>query len=365
MRIHYIFTTSLWIALGTQSYAAENYPTVEFGGRVHADATYFNNDKYEYEDGGELRRGRVYIRGDLSDDWEYRVQTEFSGDEPELKDGYVRYNGFDNGRIVIGNFKQFSSLEFLTSSNNMTFTERAMVNALVTDRRMGVGYQRWSDQYSLAASAYTNEANNAVQGTGFGGRFVYRPALATDSLLHLGVNIAREKADDDTVRFRARPDSHQDDHRIVNTGSIANVKSLQRYGLEAAFVNGRWSAQGEFVSQHVERDLGSDLRFTGYYAYASYFLTDDSRPYSNSNGAFDTLTPSSPSGAWEVAVRLSNLDLNDGGIAGGKADTMTFGLNYYMNRNIRITGNYIMADSDSAAGDDDPEALQLRLRITF
>lgn len=365
MRTKFILAGILLVGVGYQSYAQESFPTIQFGGRVHGDTTYFSNDKYQYQDGSELRRGRLYVRGNLSEDWEYRIQTEFSDDDPELKDGYVRYNGFENSRIILGNFKQFSSLEFLTSSNNITFTERAMVNSLVTGRRVGIGYQRWDDRYSLGVSAYTNEANDNVRGNGIGGRFVYRPALQGDQLLHLGINYAREEDDDDTVRFRARPDSHQDSHRIVNTGSIADVDALERAGLELAYVNNRFSAQGEYVSHDLKRDIGPDLTFTGYYIYASYFLTDDSRPYSRSNGAFDTLTPTSDSGAWEIGLRLSNLDLNDEGIGGGQADTVTFGVNYYMNRNVRLTANYIMADSDRLAGDDDPDALQLRFRITF
>lgn len=351
--------------LGQAVSAAENTPTVEFGGRVHADATYYDNDKFPYQDGSELRRGRIYFRGLLAPDWEYRVQTEFSGDDPELKDGYVRYTGPNNASITVGSFKQFSSLEFLTSSNNITFSERAMVNALVTDRRMGVGYQRWDERYTLGASVYTHEANNNVRGEGVGGRFVYRPALQGDAMLHLGVNLARETDDDDRLRLRARPDSHQSSHRIIDTGTIANVDEMERVGFEAAWVQDRFSAQGEFVTQEIGRSLGSDLSFSGYYAYASYFLTDDTRPYSNSSGAFGTVDPSSERGAWEVAARLSSLDLSDAGVLGGQAETLTFAVNYYMNRNVRLSANYIMADSDAVAGDDDPNILQLRIRVTF
>ena len=126
------------------SFSAENTPSLSFRGRIHADRTFFENDKYSYQDGSELRRGRLYIRGNLDEGWEYRIQYDFAPDNPELKDGYIRYNGFRNTRITFGHFKQFSSLEELTSSNNITFTERALPNDLTTSRRIGVGLQRWS-----------------------------------------------------------------------------------------------------------------------------------------------------------------------------------------------------------------------------
>ncbi|MDE0732676.1 MAG: porin [Gammaproteobacteria bacterium] len=345
--------------------AADSTPNIEFGGRLQVDTTDYDSDKYQYIEGSELRRGRLFIRGDLSENWDYKLQYDFAPDHTELKDGYIRYSGFANSRITIGHFKVYGSLEELTSSNNITFTERALPNALVSGRRTGIGFQNWSDRYSLAVAAYGHEANNAARGEGISGRFVYRPNLGIDSILHLGLAMAREDDDDDTIRRRARPESHQDSHRIISTGNIANIDDFDKVVFEAAYINGRFSAQSEFVTQNIERRLGSDLEFNGYYAYASYFLTDDSRPYSASDAAFGTVRPSSDKGAWEIAVRLSNLELNDGGIMGGEADSITLGVNYYMTRDLRFTANYIIADSDMAGVSDDPNALQLRIRFTF
>jgi phosphate-selective porin OprO/OprP len=344
---------------------AQETPNIEFGGRVQADKTEFDNDKFQHQDGTEIRRARLFVRGDLSENWDYKLQYDFAPDHTEVKDAYVRYSGFENTRISIGNFKQFASLEELTSSNNMTFTERGLPNALVTGRRVGVGYQHWSDRYSVFLSAYDNEPNNVVRGKGVAGRFAYRPLIGEGTMLHLGVNLAREEKEDDIHRLRARNETHQDSHRIVNTGHIANVESYTKVGLEAAYVNGQFSAQSEIIRQDLQRGMGSDLSFGGYYAYVSYFLTDDTRPYSNTDAIFGTVAPSSSSGAWEVAARFSNLDLTDKDITGGEVDSITLGVNYYMTRDLRFSANYIMADSDDVAGDDDPNALQLRIRFTF
>ena len=362
-------TRSFFILVGISFFSVNvtaqgNPPTLDWGGRIQADTTAFDNDAFSYGNGTELRRARLYVRGNLSDDWDYRLQYDFASDDPELKDGYVRYNGFENTRITLGNFKQFSSLEELTSSNNITFTERALLNSLVTSRRLGVGIQRWNERYSVAVSTYTHEAKNLVRGSGVASRFVYRPELE-GKLFHLGVNVAREEDDDDVVRIGSRPESHQDDHRIVNTDKIPGVDNYNKLGFETAFVNGRFSGQAEYVKQNLERDAGSDLDFEGYYAYVSYFLTNDSRPYSNTNAAFSTVSPSSSSGAWEVAARVSHLDLNSIDIMGGAVDTIAFGINYYMTRNLRFAANYVMADSDDVAGDDDPNSLVFRLRWTF
>ncbi len=353
------------IGLAPMVQAAESYPSVDFGGRIQADATYFDNDKYPYADGSEVRRARVYWQGDVAEDWSYRAQWEFAGDDVAVKDAYLRYNGFSNTQITVGHYKPFSGLEFLTSSNNMTFTERAMVNGFQGDRRLSAGVSHWNDRYTIQAALFTHEASNAIRGNGANARFVYRPDIGAGQLLHLGVVMGQETDDNDTVRLRARPDSHQDSHRIIDTGNIANVDDLDRFGVEAAFVQGKFSAQGEYLRRDINRYAGGDLSFDGYYLSASYFLTEDSRPYSNSSAAFGTLTPNDSEGAWEIGARISNLDLTDQSVAGGSADVLTLGVNYYMTRAIRFSANYMMADSDDVAGDDDPNALQLRVRITF
>lgn len=347
-----------------QAYA-QDAPNIEFGGRVQADASYFNNDVYKYQDGSEVRRARLYIRGDLSENWDYKFQYDFAPDDPESKDVYLRYNGIENTRITVGNFKVFGGLEEITSSNNTTFTERGLSNALVKGRRVGVGYQNWSQHYSIAIAAYGHEANNLERGKGVSGRFSYRPNLGQGQLLHLGMHIARDSDDSKSIRLRSRTETHQDDHRIVDTGSLLNVDQRNTLGIEAAYVNGRFSAQAEVTSQDVERKILSDFTATGSYIYASYFLTDDTRPYSNSEAAFGTVRPSSDKGAWEVAARLSTLDLNDGAVRGGKVDAMTLGVNYYMTSDLRFTANYVMSEGKTLLGSDEPSALQLRLRYTF
>lgn len=347
--------------------AADNSPTIAFAGRIQADATYYNNDTYRFSDGSEVRRLRAGIQGNLTADWDYRIEYDFAPDEPEAKDVYLRYNGFSNARITFGNFKVFASLEELTSSNNTTFTERGLPNVFMTQRRMGVGYQSWSDRYSFAAAAYDNESNNLDRGKGIALRYAYRPLLAEGQLLHLGINAAVEETDDDTVRLRTRPEAHQDSYRILDTGTITGVDRLTRFGLEAAYVNGPFSAQAEYARKSVDRKSGfsGSPSFDGYYAYVSYFLTDDTRAYTNSDALFGTVSPSADSGAWEVAARFSSLNLDDGIIRGGDADAITFAVNYYMTRNLRFQANYVMTESSRRNVGDDPNALNLRVRFTW
>ena len=50
-------------------------------------------------------------------------------------------------------------------------------------------------------------------------------------------------------------------------------------------------------------------------------------------------------GAWEVAARYSHVDLNDGAgltrVQGGKMDGLSFGLNWYLNTNLKVQFEYV------------------------
>jgi hypothetical protein len=64
------------------------------------------------------------------------------------------------------------------------------------------------------------------------------------------------------------------------------------------------------------------------------------------------------SDAWEVALRWSYLDLNDGAIQGGYLDDTTVGLNWYLHAYMRMMFNYIYADlNDPVAGESDAHIL--------
>src|SRR3546814_16954567 len=72
---------------------------------------------------------------------------------------------------------------------------------------------------------------------------------------------------------------------------------------------------GEYGRLSIDR-LGSapSADFDGFYAYATYFLTGESRSFKN--GTFDRVKPienfgQGGLGAWELATRLDSADLTD------------------------------------------------------
>jgi len=101
--------------------------------------------------------------------------------------------------------------------------------------------------------------------------------------------------------------------------------------------------------------------FSGWYAQASYFITGEHRNYnktaspSDYQATFGRIIPicnfsplTGGTGAWELAFRVSNLDLDDvaGGFDGGNQTDFTAALNWYLNPNVMVKMNYIYAHVD-------------------
>lgn len=377
---------------GTLKFASEdgNYK-FQVGGRIMADAASYSEDNVELdgENGTEIRRARLFVSGTMYKVWDWKAQYDFASSD-DIKDLYIRYTGWEPARITVGNFKQPASLEELTSSKYITFMERSLPNAYATGRRIGVMADHMRDNYTLAASVYGQDANDngssGDEGYGVGGRATWAPINEKGRVVHLGGWGAWELAnevttatgDDDQVRFRERPESHITNTRLIDTGTITDVDSITKYGVEAATVMGPFSLQGEYIMTAVETDQAGldDPEFDGWYVYGSYFLTGESRAYKN--GSFGRVKPTSVVGkggygAWELAVRYSNLNLDDGGINGGEENNVTVGLNWYTTPYVRFMANYVRAEADplrsglqTATYDDDTlDIFQVRAQIDF
>jgi phosphate-selective porin OprO/OprP len=356
------------------SMPAQAEMTVELGGRIQADYVYYDEDNISLGSGTEFRRARLFASGNIDDDWKYKAQYDFAGNGTEIKDMYIQYTGWDFGKITLGQHKQEAGLEVLTSSKYITFIERAAMSAFVPDRRISAGLSGDSGNFHYAASLFGDEEGSdgdEGEGVGVNGRLTWAPKFGDNNQLHFGGSASwQEPGGDETWRVRARPETHKTSTRLVNTGTLDQIDDIVTYGVEGAWIGGPFSVQGEWMQQTVNRDAGDEPDLTGFYVYGSWFLTGESRAYKK--GKFGRTKASN---AWEIALRYSNLDLEDGDILGGEQDVITFGVNYYVNPYLRFMLNYVATDADDAAGsfvddndnriNDEPNAIAFRVAMDF
>ena len=122
-------------------------------------------------------------------------------------------------------------------------------------------------------------------------------------------------------------------------------------------VQGPLWLQSEVIYSSVTSSDYGNLGFWGGYIQAGYFLTGEVRPYNRAAGKFDRVFPRgkyeggvpfkrSSGGAFEVTARISNLDLKDKGIDGGKVFDLSLGLNWFANATPKVMLNYIRSRVD-------------------
>lgn len=133
---------------------------------------------------------------------------------------------------------------------------------------------------------------------------------------------------------------------------------------------------GEAGRLWLDRPGLGDDHFTGYYGYAAYMLTGETRGFKGGN--FDRIRPfhelgSGGLGAFEVALRYDHIDLADTPVsknAGNRASSITAGLNWYFNPYTKLMFNWVRfwgrntplnPVGDTAKGD----AFATRLHLDF
>lgn len=387
-------------------------------------------------DGVNARRARIGVLGKFAGDWNYALIYDFAGSSDGfggtasaggtpvgflpggavsgIENAYLSYTGFKpfGGKLAIeGGYMDLPyTLDEAMSSNDILFMERSSaqviaVNIAAGDARSTIGTRWytdtfWAGAYATGPTAGAIHSGSSINPNGtteqFGaiaraaGQIVSGPGYS----LHLGADAeflikpARNQITAaQTLTLSDRPELRLDPTAIVSTGALANVSGAQVYSVEAAGTYGPFFAQGEYYWYNVDRNAlpgMPSVKFEGGYAQASYVLTGESRTYNPGAAAYNGVVPANPFsltgggwGAWEIAGRVSQIDLNDqlataNGVAGGKQTVYTAGLNWYVNRNVRFMFNYVHGDIAKQVSATNPgdvgakfDALAMRTQVAF
>lgn len=348
-------------------------------GRAHLDAILADSGLTRYDDRFEMRRLRLGVLGTLYESWRFKVEREFAAARHGWRAVWLSYDGFERTRIVAGNQFVRASLETATSSDNRTFMERSLANALSPGTLLGVAVRWHADSGTVMGGVYREPLPGDDDETGdssdkrdadhvsYIARTTYAPWHENRRVLHLGVwGEYRDVDRGSDYRLRTRPETGAGE-RLVNTRNMKDVDTAWTVGLQTAGVLGPFSVQAEYLRTDLDRSKRSDPTFSGWYAEGSYFLTGESRRYSVKRGGFGRVRPKRWFGAWQLAARYSAVDLENAGIDGGEEHDVTLGLNWYIDRNFRVMFNAVFADADRARDGrgDNPRFYQMRLQAAF
>lgn len=334
----------------------------------------------QVESAGRFFQFRFYVAGKWKDKMQYKTQIGFQQGKPRIFDAYIQFNNLPGvGQLRIGQFVVPHRLVSLGSLRYNTFLFQSYSFRIAPKFSAGIMLKRTFAQKRLAAQlAYTFPSDRwtAASNTITQGSLTARVSglaihnKSNHHLLHLGLSYALRKNPAQTFQVKAGAETWLSAH-YFNTGQLADIDHQQIINTEIAYVRGPFSVQIETgLSRYTQGSTIIDLPVG--YAYASYILTGESRPYKGSYKSFGKIVPhrdiSDGIGAWELAlqhdyIHATNLDIDIHGL-----NSTTLGINWYPNSFSRISFNYMYTQLSAHNPIFDKEivhAMHMRFQIEF
>lgn len=362
----------------------------KLGAKFALDAAAFVADDAfdDFDNGAELRRARLYARGDclLVLPVSYELEIGYIPGQFYIENTFLEFHQLGIlGSLKGGQFQVPMSMVNYGSSRDMMFMEPASVLQAIApgvNAGLQLGRPVFADRLTWALGLFTDAAGedfgDATEGFGRAvGRLSGLPVYQYDPehpdsqrLLHLGLSGSVLYAGESIVRYRSRPESHLAPY-LVDTGEM-KADGAYTAGFETAWVNGPLCLQGEALHSWLQGQDGRNSDFGGIYASASWFLTGESRPYDRRTGTFGRVIPKRDFhfdgggwGAWEVAARYSYLNLNNGDVDGGRLSMFMAGVNWYLHSHVKWRFDYGFGHVSGRQPDGNLNLFQTRLELDF
>jgi phosphate-selective porin OprO/OprP len=396
------------------------YPSLPvLSGVFQADAVAFDQDDANratlglIENGAGFRRTRLGAKAAIANNMNGFIQLDFAAvGRPTFTDVWVEWTDLPLvGNVKVGQWKHPFSLEVVSSFRYTTFMERSVLfQAFTPFRHIGIGafdhsddlMGTWAASFIRTGQDHFGDSLSTEGGNGFVGRLTrlaWYDELEGRSYFHVGGAYYFNEPPHHIHRFRTIPEMFVGENipngvgtsgvavpgvlngtpSFVDTLPIFGVDGIHTFGLEGLLVHGPLSIQAEGMTALVDQAVAPTAVLSGSYLQVGYFLTGEHRPYDRAGGAIDRVKPfedfflisdgSGPcygKGAWEVAVRLSYIDLTDANINGGSLTDVTAGVNWYCNPNCKVVLNVVHSWLDARTGvESQANSFAMRTQMDF
>lgn len=379
---------------GLQVQSADTNFVLRVRGGLQVDGRFFTGEAVA-NDTFLLRRVRPILEGTVFGKFDYRLMADFASgvtqttaNNGSVLDAYINARLSPAFQIQAGKFKEPVGLERLQSWRNLLFVERGFPTQLVPNRDTGLmlhgGF--WNNALCYQAGVFNGtadggssdfDANDADKD--FAGRLFVQPfkQSRTEALRGLGFGVAgtigehagapRAYVSDGAQRFFTY---------LTGTGMQPNVVSdgnTWRVTPQGYYYWGPFGIFGEYVvsSQELRQAGGgagagsrATLKNTAWQIAGSYFLTGENNSFEPVSPRKSFLPANGHWGAWEITTCVGELDVDDAAFpvfanpaqSATKAFYWGVGLNWHLNRNVKLQFNYVTTDFDG--GESNPALAQ-------
>jgi phosphate-selective porin OprO/OprP len=332
-----------------------------------------------------IRRARPILEGTVFRQFDYRIMLDVSTATSSstlnngfLLDSYVDANLAPEFRIRAGKFKEPVGLERLQSWNNLLFLERNYPTQLVPNRDVGfmahgeLFRSRLQYQVGVFNGTFDSGSSDFDQSDNdkdVAARIFAQPFLTSDAAWLKGFGVGASGTWGDhggAPRTYLTPGAQRVFGYFSGVGAQPNVLAdgrNWRLSPQGFYYWGPFGLFGEYVisSQELRQAGGGagagargQFKNAAWQVAASWFLTGED----NSWKAVTPVHPLGPAnggwGAWELAGRIARLSLDDAAFpifadpsqSARSALSWGLGLNWHLNRNVKVQLNYEQSGFD-------------------
>ena len=375
---------------------------VRLSGLMQLDSrTYFDDTTDSGQDNFILRRIQPSLEVKLGKIHSFYIMPSFASN-PGILDVYVESQLSKPFNVRVGKFKSPFGLERLQSATALAFNERAFPTSLAPNREIGAqvfGDILWDTtqyQVGLFSGAVDNSAglrdhviSSNHSGIDFVGRVFSYPLRNSqlEFMQGLGLGVAYSYG---TQHGNAQADGanlptfRSPGQQIIASyvdGAFADG-SRQRISPQLYYHHGSLGVLGEYVFSQQDIKLGNDTDKVSNEA----FQIQLSWVIFNGDASFRRVRPRDPLamddistwGAVQLVTRYSELNLDSNAFAHGlvnpdhsvkKAQDFGVGVNWYLNRNVKLQLNYHQTHFnkgvDGGADRPDEKILFSRMQVAF
>ncbi len=359
-------------------------------GLLQVRGTFFEPGLAERTSDFSLQRMRFELGGELYERYLFHVEPNFSEDDVELEEAWFGADlGTGGPRLMFGRMKEPFSLEEMLPRRHIDFPGFSILDQFAPAEDHGVTLLGGSRDatWEYGAAFYNGTGGEDLNSDkDFAARLVARPWAEREGALIQRLQFGGAATwghEDAELEGSELVTEAKAPFLAFEPGSSADGDRL-RLGLEAAWLSGPTALMAEAIQ--ITEDLsgsGGDVEneTRGWYAAASWVLTGEQKLFSGvkPNHPLWVKDASAGSGAWQLALRYSDLQLDDALVDAGLVAATSFpdsvrtwdlGLNWYTTANTKVMLHYLHTDYADAIEFDgesrsSEDALLLQLQLHF
>jgi phosphate-selective porin OprO/OprP len=308
-----------------------------------------------------LRRARPTFSGTVYKYFDFMFRPDFGLGQVVIYDAYLNYTYFSSANLTVGKFKPPVGLERLQTDDDTNFIERGLPTLLVPSR--DIGFQLSGNllerRMYYAAGVFNGVPDNGLSDSAasdhrdFAGRIFLTPFLPAtgNPLSGLGFGVG---ASDGSVSNIALPAYKSDGQNTFVTfeSGVASSGHRTRLAPQAYYYLGPFGLLSEYTLTEEgfqKTTVRRDIALRAWQVQATYILTGEHKSFTSPTPKRSFDPRNGGWGAVELAARVGDFAAERGVYSYGlmdptksarRAHEWTGGVNWYLNRLLRISLDY-------------------------